>query len=478
MKKCISVLLAVMLLMTFTSTVFAAETGSITIKETVKGQAYSIYQMATLDAYDTEKGAYLYTPVEAWEDFFKVDNAGYFEFNSEGNIIRKDGVVIDAAAFAKDALAYAEENDIAITGTAKTASADNEEIVFDGLSLGYYLVDSSLGALCGLTTTAPDAEINEKNAAPTIDKFVEEDSLIDDGIDGNEWVKENDVSLFQDYRYKTVITVQKGAVGYVLHDKMDAGITWAGSVQVSVGGTSVAAGEATYTLATGCQDGCTFEITFADSYVAGLAEDTQIVVTYSAKLNKDAKIYTLTNNNETWLKYGDNNNTTHITTMTKTYQFGFVKTDAVGEVLDGAEFRLYDAASGGAELAVVKVGDGVYRLAEGTESGVVIETKNGVATVVGLDGNNTKYYIEETKAPTGYNKLATRQEVTIDNQNLDASSADGAYASGIQIKNFTGLILPETGGFGTVLIIVIGGIMVLGAGVLLFAKKRMSQVAE
>lgn len=485
MKKFLTILLAVMMIMALAVPAFAAdpETGSITVKQTVNGQSYSIYQMATLDSYDTVKSAYLYTPVSVWKAFFdgyaenNADgNPVYFEYNADGNIILKSDVTVDAAAFAKDALAYAAETDGISAADAKTS--DGTDVVFDELALGYYLVDSSLGAFCGLTTTAPDAEVNEKNAAPTIDKFVEEDSLVDDGIADNEWGKENDADMFQTINYKTIVTVQTGAMNYVLHDKMEAGLTWDGTVTVTVDGATVDAGEDTYTLVADPTDDCTFKIEFADSYVQSLAAGKQILVTYSAYLNENAEISTETNDNETWLGYGDASETSHITTQTKVYKFDFVKTDAENNVLDGAKFKLYDAATAGNEIAVVKVSDGVYRLAKAGETGVEIETKNGVATVIGFDGDNGKYYIEETVAPDGYNKLTARQEITVADQNLDSVVTDGKWVSGVQIINKTGSILPETGGFGKTMFILMGGAIVLSAGVLLFAKKRMSQIAE
>jgi len=493
MKKFFSALLAVMIIMTLAVTTFAAETGSITVKKTVKDQYNPIYMMATLDEYDANKGAYLYTPVAEWKAFFDAYTDAYatgdkiyFEYNAGNIILVKDDLSADeTAAFAKAALAYADANDIAIVGEAKTASADNEDVVFDDLTLGYYLVDSSLGAFCGLTTTAPNAEVNEKNASPTIDKFVEEDSLVDDGIDDNEWGKVNDADMFQDINYKTIVTVQKGAMNYVLHDKMDAGLTWKGTVTVTVDGSTVTAGDDTYTLVSDpADDDCTFEIKFADSYVETLAAETQIIVTYSAFLNEDAVIYIEendTNNNQTWLGYGDSNRVECEPTKTKTYQFAFVKTDAEGKVLDGAKFKLYDSATEGKEIKVINVEDGVdgvYRLAETGEDGVDIKTVGGIATIVGLDGNNTIYYIDEIEAPAGYNKLTIREDVTIGENSLGVVVNEGVFENGMQIINQTGSVLPETGGLGTVLFVVFGGIVVLGAGVLLFAKKRMSQIAE
>lgn len=81
------------------------------------------------------------------------------------------------------------------------------------------------------------------------------------------------------------------------------------------------------------------------------------------------------------------------------------------------------------------------------------------------------YYLEETVAPAGYNILTARQAVTI------SSDADD-HTNGIQndttaVINNAGALLPSTGGMGTTLFYVIGGLLVVCAAVLLVTRKRM-----
>ena len=470
MKRFLAILCAVLMVCALCAPTFADTTGTITITNTVKDQAYSVYQMATLESY-VEDSAYSYKPVTAWVNFF-TGKSEYFQI-VDGYVSLKDGVTLDAnasAQLAKDALAYAKNNKIAVTGEAKTAAADDEEIVFSELGLGYYLVDSSLGAFCGLTTTDPNASVQEKNAKPEVKKEVQEDST-------QEWGETNDADFYQTVNFKTTITVQKGAQNYVLHDKMEKGLTYTAITAITVDGTTVP--EASYTVtASGTTDGCAFEIAFDNTYIASLAVGKEIVVEYTAYLNDDADIAGDGNYNETWLKYGDNNETTHDFTYTYVYEFDLVKTDADNKLLDGAEFRLYTAATGGEEITVVKEADGTYRVAKDVEPGVAIEVTGGKATITGLDGGTT-YYLEETVAPEGYNKLTARKDFKIESSNLKATEENSAYkaGTGVQIVNKTGSILPETGGIGTVLFTVIGSILVIGAGILLIAKKRMSKMA-
>lgn len=90
---------------------------------------------------------------------------------------------------------------------------------FENLELGYYLVDSSLGALCSLNTTAPDAVIKDKNSKPDTEKKVEEDST-------KEYGEKDDADIGQTVNFKTTISAKKGAENYILHDKMSKGLTF------------------------------------------------------------------------------------------------------------------------------------------------------------------------------------------------------------------------------------------------------------
>ena len=123
--------------------------------------------------------------------------------------------------------------------------------------------------------------------------------------------------------------------------------------------------------------------------------------------------------------------------------------------------------------------DGVtYRRARADETGVPIVVKDGKVRVVGFD--NGTYYLEETEAPDGYNKLSARQKFIISDGNLDATFNDEIYStgSGVHVVNKTGSMLPETGGLGTVLFTLLGGGTALGTGVVLVTKKRLSKIKD
>lgn len=466
-KRIASVLLALVMALSLITTAFAAgENGSITIDNAVVGQTYTIYQILDLESYNKDSGAYAYKATAAWRDFINGADVKsvYVNVDAQGYVTWvKDA---DVVAFAKLAQEYAAKNSIGNQGTKK---ANSTTVEFTNLDLGYYLVDSTLGTICSLDTTNPSVTIKEKNSQPTVDKQVQENS-------NGTWGDTNDANIGDTVNFKTTINVVDGQPkNYVLHDKMSNGLTFdAGSVEVKIGDRTLMP-NSDYTLIANPKDGCTFEIEFKENV---LKPNDVVIVTYSATLNEKAVIYPEPNTNETKLVYGEGSETTWDKTETFTYQFDLVKTKTDNTVLNGAEFKLYDAKTEGNEIALIDEGNGVYRVATAAEKaaeGFVSATiKAGKVTIKGLDSGT--YYLEETKAPAGYNVLAERVEVKIDHANLTATVEGGTYVSGgVQVINQTGAELPSTGGIGTTIFYVVGGLLVVAAGVLLVTRKRMSK---
>ena len=344
-------------------------------------------------------------------------------------------------------------------------------MTFSNLELGYYLVDTTLGTLCSLDTTTPDVEMFEKNVEPPVEKEVKEDST------GN-WGEENTAEIGQTVEFQTTIGAKPGAESYVLHDVMSAGLTLDPD---SIQAVNLTKGQDANTgdyhvITTGLGDGCTFEVVFHQSYLDTITTDTDIVVTYDAVVNENAVIAGDGNSNKTQLKFGEDSNyeTTWDETKTYTYKVDVVKTDGSNEVLDGAQFKLYDAETGGNEIKLVDEGNGVYRLAKDGETGAeYITTVNGQLEIKGFDAF-TNYYLEETKAPDGYNKLAERVEIAVKDANIDAT-VDGSIwkDGGIHVVNKAGSLLPTTGGMGTTIFYVAGGAIVVAAAATLVYRKRM-----
>ena len=346
-KRIASVLLALVMALSLITTAFAAgETGSITIDNAVVGKTYTIYRIFDLNSHNNDYTAINYKVSTKWAAFFQDGAKGhdYVTIDDQGYVTWKASA--NQVAFAADAYAFAQAEHIADDGK---KTADSSTVKFENLTLGYYLVQSDLGVLCSLDTTMPDVTIKEKNSKPTVDKQVQENS-------NSNWGDTNDANIGDTVNFKTTINVVDGQPkNYVLHDKMSDGLTFdAGSVEVKIGDRTLTPGS-DYTLIANPKDGCTFEIGFKENV---LKPNDVVIVTYSATLNEKAVIYPEPNTNETKLVYGEGSETTWDETKTFTYQFDLVKTKTDKTVLDGAEFKLYDAKTDGNEIALIDEGKG------------------------------------------------------------------------------------------------------------------------
>ena len=436
-KKLICMLF--MLVLSITNVNAANEKGTITINKAIVNEEYNIYKVLDLETYDKVNNHYIYRAASGWETF--LDGAtDYLEAKSENGdkyYVWKDGVnKSKAKEFAEKAYKYAKDNNNNITPT-KTKKATSTSVAFDDLDLGYYLVDSSVGALLHLTTTNPSAIVNEKNTLnPNVDKNVLENST---GTYG----KENDDMIGSTISYKTTITTGAGYGNYVLYDVMDIGLTFnVNSVVVKIGDEVV--DSKNYTVKTDVTS-YTFVIEFNDEFILKQPKNTNIDVYYTATLNKDATVEGKGNVNETYLEYGNKTKTDSSKTTTYTYAFNLVKTNKDGVELTGAEFKLLD--NDGKEIKVVLKGgeSNTYRIAIGDEEGVNI--KVGHATIEGLDKDS--YKLKEVVSPEGYNKLTSPVVFTVNGKpNITITER-----TLVNVINYTGSELPETGGIGTKLFI-------------------------
>ena len=465
-----SALLALMLAVCLIVPAMAeGETGSITINDAVVGQTYTIYQILDLESYNASANAYAYKATTAWNTFINSDaiKGTYVEVDAQGYVTWKTGA--DAAAFAKAAQKYAKDNSITNQGSVTATTTVN----FSGLDLGYYLVDTTLGTLCSLDTTNPNVTMEEKNEVPTNVKTVEEDST------GN-YGDKNDADIGQTVNFKSTITAQAGAENYVFHDTMSAGLTYTGVTGITLNGTTVDASN--YTVTAPAADGDTFDVTFTQAFCDTLKANDHIVISYTATLNENAVIAGEGNPNTSKVSYGDSSNTKYTPdSQTKTYTwdvdvFKYTMNGETETALAGATFTLSKNADGSNPIALVSEGNNVYRVAKTGETGTGTEITTdatGKFTIKGLDADT--YYLTETAAPAGYNKLAGPVTIVIGENGVVNSTTEAPQGvDEVKVLNQTGAELPSTGGMGTTLFYVLGGILVVGAVVLLVTKKRMS----
>lgn len=451
-------------------------TGSITIDNAVVGQEYSIYQVLVLESYDAAAGAYSYKANSAWESWLKTQTE-YISFNESGYVTWvKDA---DVAAFAKAAQAYANVNGIPNQGS---TTATSTTVKFENLNLGYYLVDSTLGTFCSLDTTNPNVTMKEKNGVPDNKKEVQEDSKVGSEADNHGWGDWNDADLGQAVNFRSTITAQAGAENYVFQDKMSPGLTYKGVTGVTLNGSTVDA--ANYEVKTeGLAEGYTFEVVFTQTFCDTLKADDKIVVSYTAEVNSNAVIGVPGNPNESRLAYGDISKPSHTPpsqTITYTWDLDVLKYANGDEtkVLKDAQFVLLNSDSSKVATIVagkltgwVDVPSGAKEPSSWLASTVLITNENGKIEIDGLDSDT--YYLHEVKAPAGYNILKADVKVEIKGATKAEGSEKLTYTTVVaKVNNQSGTEFPSTGGMGTTLFYAVGGLLIVGAIVLLVTRRR------
>lgn len=489
--------LALVLTLGLCATAFADETrpGSITISNPAQGKTYEVFKLLDVAADESDlanKGFIYKLTNDDWATFITTvqDGSGakYFNLFENGGkkyVLANENLKPGIADFAAKAKAYAEEKNLQPVQTA-TAS-DGNELTISGLDLGYYLVRSDLGILCSLDTTAPNAEVKEKNEATVIVKNVEDTK------------KQNVAEIGTYVKFTIQITVKdKAPVNYKLVDEMTEGLTFVNDenhpLTVTVNGSALAAEN--YNVAETTEPRG-FTLTFnnnAEGSASILKTGDVVTVTYYAQINENAKIADEANVNKAKVEYGTNSHTEYDTTETYVWKMNIVKytmkkaadgDQATEEKLAGATFKLSRDAAGTQVIKLVKVNDTTYRLALPTETDTADDTittgETGELVINGLaDGT---YYLTETKAPRGYNLLREPVNVTIGHKDANGKLTETSFVADqtetdtsgvVKVENNAGAELPSTGGIGTTVFYVLGSAMALGAVILLVTKKRMA----
>lgn len=496
-RQFFALLLALVLTLGLCATAFADETkpGSITISNPAQGKTYEVFKL--LDIVEDEsnlanKGFIYKLTNDDWATFITTVQDGngenYFNLFENGGmtyVLAKENLKGGIADFAAKAKAYAEEKKLQ---PVQTATAANEDaLTISGLYLGYYLVRSDLGILCSLDTTAPNAEVKEKNEATVIVKNVEDTK------------KQNVAEIGTYVKFTIRITVKdKAPVNYKLVDEMTEGLTFVNDenhpLTVTVNGSALAAEN--YNVAETTEPRG-FTLTFnnnAEGNASILKTGDVVTVTYYAQINENAKIADEANVNKARVEYGTNSHTEYDTTETYVWKMDIVKYttvqaagsgQATEKKLAGAIFQLSRDEAGAQVIKLVKVNDTTYRLALPTETDTAVDTvttgETGELVINGLaDGT---YYLTETKAPRGYNLLREPVKVTIGHKDANGKLTETSFVADqtetdtsgvVKVENNAGAELPSTGGIGTTAFYVLGSAMALGAVILLVTKKRMA----
>lgn len=278
----------------------------------------------------------------------------------------------------------------------------------------------------------------------------------------------------------------------------------------------------------GANGGGSFSIAFEDlktnQYLTGANKEDYhyVIVTYDATLNTNAVIGLDGNPNSVDLQFSNDPNgdglgrTQEDTVIVFTYELDGTKVDGanIDTKLEGAEFVLFNGGhtrvahiENGKLVGWVNLPDGytyenyeeipyeVWEEFNATNNVIMTSTAEGVFGVSGLDDGTL--HLMEIKAPNGYNLLDHDLEIVIDAATANGQAWDGIPANALTaltiavdqgdaengnaqtgavaltVTNNQGATLPETGGMGTTLFYVIGGLLVVGAGILLVVRLRM-----
>lgn len=492
-KKLASLLLALVMVFALATTAFAEETTySITINNSTAGHTYEAYQIFTGDLSGT----------------------------TLSNI--KWGSSVSNAASLSDAATVAEKLDTNYTGTDKmtvadllemitlgTPAADSGETsnpyVISGLAAGYYLVKDRDGSLTGdndsyteyIIQVVGNVTATPKSDVPEVQKKVKD---INDSTDTTktDWQDSADYDIGDSIPFQLKATLADNVSSYttykvVFHDTLSKGLTYNNDAKVYIDGTET--NGFTVTATVNADGSTTLTVSCDDVKALGAGNSSVITVEYTAKLNETAVLGSAGNPNEVYLEYSNNpnkseegnnetGNTPKDVVIVFTYKTIINKVDSENMPLTGAAFKLEK---------LIKGKDGAADTWTTVKEFAVDETATSF-TFSGLDDG--RYKLTETKTPVGYNTIdpieftvTAEHDVLSDNPALtslsgNATNGELTFTSNTtegslsaDVVNQSGSELPSTGGIGTTIFYVLGGVLVLAAVVLLVTKKRMS-VAE
>lgn len=412
---------------------------------------------------------------------------------------------------------------------AQTPDSDSDgkqEYVLNVTSAGYYLVkdkDTTQNNKNDSYTTfimrvLGKSSATPKSAQPTVDKQVLDEEADAEAGNTAGWGESADHAINESFKFKLTSTLDANAnydayktYKVVFHDTMSTGVTFESIESVKIGDVVIPVKSTDKPDGYECSateglvgDGAKeWTLTIADlkKYQADLTTGATVEVIYNAHLNESAIVSSANgtelgtaaaNNNNVYLQYSNNPNVSGDSDLGQTpkdyvwvftYKVDNKKVDQDGNVLADAGFKLYDS-TGKTEIGLIYDDDlTAYRPIKGDE--VAVEMKSAATTgafnIVGLDAGT--YVLKETSTPAGYNTCAP---ITVEIGAVHKENADGTTVNltltqkntDNTIQNQKGSTLPSTGGIGTTMFYVGGGVLVAGAGVLLITKKRAKKDAE
>ncbi len=502
-KRIIALLLTAVMTMTMSVTAFAADANNLTVNvlsgQDLNGQTISLYKLfdvTTSGSGENKNYAYTVNTATGYKDAIKSALGTSFtgttdvEYAEAVKTLGKDKSA-PVQKFANDFTEYALKNGTKVKATktsGKITGKNTTSFVFNGLDKGYYLVyvTGGMKIQSSLVTVEGETTVSLKTEAPSITKTADKDTVsIGQVVKYTVTGSVPDTTGYSEYVYKIHDTLSDG-LDFVKNANGDA-LDNANEVNVKVvftaeGTTDPSTAPTTATLDT------TKKKMSLDLSAWVRANQTnkgkEFTVTYYAKVNKDAVV---TEKNKAQLEYGNKPGETTTTTpseaKTPTYPLDIKKfAKNGGQTLAGAKFKLYSnkTDADGANDKAIKVSAVVNKAGHYVVDPTSTTTEfESVASIDGKGYNlhvnglaEGTYYLVETKAPDGFNKLTAPIEVKITKStDTDANnwtiSKDGTNEEDkiIDVANSTGSLLPSTGGMGTIAFTVVAALLVLGVAV-------------
>lgn len=505
-KKLAAAMLTAIMMMTMTVTAYAAGNCTLTVNvksgegvptQTLKDQTINLYKLFDVTTSTSgETTNYAYTVNDTYKDTL-AEALGIANTSTNDQFVKavsglKTETKDDVQKFANDFTAEALKKSLtATTNSGKLGNVNSYE--FTGLDAGYYLVYVTGGKeiQSSLVTVDKDANtVNLKTEAPSITKTADNDTVsIGQVVKYTVTGSIPDTTGYEQYVYKIHDTLSTG-LDFVKNATGDA-LDNASEVNVTVkftDGSVTAAGTAPTTATLSGEGNRTMKLDLSEWVRDNQAnKGKKFTVTYYAKVNANAVV---TEKNKATLEYGNNPGDTTTTTpseaKTPTYPLDILKKKSgTDEKLAGAKFSLYktkDDADKGQNAITVSGNKGNY-VVDSTSSVTEFESVNDIAgkgynlRVNGLAEGT--YYLVETKAPDGFNKLTAPVVIKI-TKSSDADvnnwtiSKDNANEEDkiIDIENSTGSLLPSTGGAGVIVFAGVAILLVFGVAVSFIRDKR------
>lgn len=498
-KKAISILLTLLMVVGMMSTFAFADTKvNITIDNAKEG-TYTAYKIFDATYSGTENAGYTISSTSPLLDAIKnikvseaSGAASYFTIEDKvGDTTKKIVTVNNRDALTGEQLAGKLKSAIdSLSSENKTKLDSFEGTTTNGKATisvdpGYYYITTSTGSVVVATANAKNIEIKDKTSQPgsmikTI-KYV-------DGVNVNKdkaSAEVGDVVAFEvtlnatNYQ-KNESNVPQKVTSYTIRDTITGNMKLDGEINVSFDPV-LPKGHSVVSTIDKASDNKSFTINITGWNSVDDGIDRTIKVTYSAKVTG---VGTATNTANYFTNVITTPPVNPPTTEIYTYSVIINKIDKEKRTaLTGAQFEVYTSETSGSAIQFVKNSDGTYTVAndeqlnntEITKTTVIDMSEVSSATFNGL--KNGTYYLQEIKAPDGYNLLKGRVGVTLKNyvNPKDPSSGEIAETSATiaNVENSTGTELPSTGGIGTTIFYLIGAILVIGAGVVFVTRRRM-----